>query len=75
VIGEQEIDLDTDGIIDVPTLHIRGAKDFVNPTRNALLDKQCSGKSKSNYVHQGAHEVPTSNKEVTEIAHLIRRLF
>ena len=73
-VGDRGKGEDTDAIITIPTLHIWGARDTTNPTRNVLLDRQCCGRSKSSFVHQGGHEVPSSSKDVTEIAHLIRRL-
>lgn len=64
----------TDGIITIPTLHVCGATDTTNPIQNALLDQQCCSTTKLNFVHQGAHEIPSSSNDVAEIARLIRRI-
>jgi hypothetical protein len=64
----------TDGIITIPTLHVWGVIDTTNPTQNALLDRQCCCRTKSKFVHQGAHEIPSSSKDIAEIVRLIRRI-
>lgn len=75
LVGERRKEEITDGIITIPTLHVWGANDVTNPTQNALLDKQCFGRSKSKFLHQGGHEIPSSGKDVQEIARLIRRMY
>lgn len=73
-VDERRKEENTDGIITIPTLHVWGATDTTNPTQNALLDRQCCSAKKSKFVHQGAHEIPSSSKDVAEIARLIRRI-
>lgn len=72
--GERRKEESRDGIITIPTLHVWGATDTTNPTQNALLYRQCCSTKRSKFVHQGVHEIPSSSKDVAEIARLIRRI-
>ena len=74
LLDERRKEESTDGIITIPTLHVWGATDTTNPTQTALLYRQCCSTKRSKFVHQGAHEIPSSSKDVAEIARLIRRI-
>lgn len=63
--------------IDMPTAHIWGAKDEVEPGQGLALYELCrSGPGRHGYMHGGGHEVPSArNKEdLVESANTIRRM-
>ena len=75
VVDGKSMTVPTEEIITMPTLHCTGRKDKMNPERNALLSQQCRSETKSFYVYQGGHGVPSWRQEVIEFAHRMRRLW
>jgi hypothetical protein len=62
--------------IDLPTAHIWGANDKVDPGQGRALSELCRLENKHCYIHAGEHEIPgSSNQEwVVESANAIRRM-
>lgn len=55
----------TDGVqIRIPTAHIWGSNDTEYPAFGPVLHQLCAPEMRSEYIHQGGHEVPgVSDKE------------
>ncbi|KAF2014352.1 hypothetical protein BU24DRAFT_481795 [Aaosphaeria arxii CBS 175.79] len=69
-------DVAVEGKGSMPSLHVWGANDTMNPDRNKILFSQWDEANATLLVHEGGHELPSAgmNSSVVEIAHQIRRL-
>jgi hypothetical protein len=63
-------------MIDLPTAHIWGAKDMVDPGQARALSELCRPENKHCYIHPGKHEIPGPSNPgwVVESANAIRRV-
>ena len=59
----------------VPTANIWGAHDTLFPGSSAALSKLCNARERTDFVHEGGHEVPGSKSKeaVNGTVHAIRR--
>ncbi|ROV87843.1 hypothetical protein VMCG_10549 [Cytospora schulzeri] len=66
----------TDQRIDIPTAHIWGAKDEVEPGQGLALSMLCRREQRHEHVHGGGHEVPSARdkEDLVESANTIRRM-
>ncbi|KAK7744555.1 hypothetical protein SLS53_003440 [Cytospora paraplurivora] len=62
--------------IDVPTAHIWGAADEIEPGQGLALSKLCRPEVRYEHVHGGGHEVPGARdkEDLVESANAIRRM-
>ncbi|KAI1084494.1 serine hydrolase FSH [Whalleya microplaca] len=62
--------------IDMPTVHIWGAKDNIEPGQSLALSKLCCPEQRHVHIHSGGHEVPgPRDKEgLVESANAIRKM-
>ncbi|KAI1662267.1 serine hydrolase FSH [Daldinia decipiens] len=49
-----------EGTINIPTVHIWGAEDKIEPGQALALSRLCSSDNRYEYIHGGGHEVPGS---------------
>ena len=64
-----------DTLINIPTAHIWGARDDLEPGQPQALTELCKADDMVTFVHQGGHEIPGSgsHEALTESVHAIRR--
>ncbi|KAI1651120.1 serine hydrolase FSH [Daldinia loculata] len=62
--------------INIPTVHIWGAEDKIEPGQALALSRLCRSENRYEHIHGGGHEVPGSrDKEgLIESANVIRRM-
>ena len=62
-------------IIEIPTVHIWGKNDEVNPDCGTVLSKMCRAREREEFVHEGGHNVPGPRDAtvVERVAMLIKR--
>ncbi|RDL41697.1 uncharacterized protein BP5553_01676 [Venustampulla echinocandica] len=66
---------DVDGeVIPIPTAHIWGTNDTLFPGSSATLSKLCNGTVRSEFVHEGGHEVPGETRDLASTVHAIKRV-
>ncbi|KAH7303168.1 serine hydrolase FSH [Stachybotrys elegans] len=59
-------------LLELPTVHIRGASDRAEPTGSQELAQLCDPMSSQTVVHPGAHEFPKA-EHLTQAVHAIRK--
>ena len=72
----RSMDFEHDGeIIEVPTAHIWGAHDELYPDFGPVLSRLCRKDIRTDFVHQGGHEVPSSKSPdtVSSVVRVIER--
>ncbi|KAI0552829.1 serine hydrolase FSH [Xylaria curta] len=72
----RRMDFESDGeIIRIPTAHIWGANDQLYPTFGPVLSRLCCSDLRSDYIHDGGHEIPGPKdpKAVIKAVHVINR--
>ena len=52
-----------DAVIKIPTAHIWGASDDLEPGQSQALTRLCSADDMVTFVHQGGHEIPGSGSQ------------
>ena len=67
---------DCRNIIGIPTVHIYGSNDLIDPGQGPALKDLCDPKKAYVYKHQGGHEVPGPKDKdaLIESANMIRRM-
>lgn len=68
--------MDKKPIISIPTVHIWGRDDHIEPGQPEALSKLCCSQDKYTYIHAGGHEVPgAKDKEgLIESANAIKKM-
>ena len=52
-----------EAIIGIPTAHIWGANDDLEPGQSEVLTRWCKSDDRLTFVHQGGHEIPSSRDQ------------
>lgn len=62
--------------IDIPTAHIWGGKDQIEPGQGLALSELCRPELRQGHIHGGGHEVPGARHkdDLVESANAIRRM-
>ena len=73
-LGNIETETET-GAITMPTVHIWGSNDDLDPVHPEALSELCTAERRSVLVHDGGHEVPGSRDKdaLTDSVHAIRK--